>query len=624
MKEQLNLVTGISVIMPTFNQCCFISRSIESLILQTFRDWELIIINDGCTDNTEEVLERYLTDPRIHYLKNEENTGLGNSLNIGIHAAKFDFIAYLPSDDIYFARHLETLHRKLSESTSYVLAYAGVEYNNIDGGTRNFKLSTTGTIENYFQLVQVLQRKTLDRWLETNELITDDLGKMLWDRLLLQGNVVPTMEVTCEWVSHDDQRHMKIRENMSGGINAYKQTYTVKGPIRFQSTVGHYIDEVELYKEFRKPKSKAKNGLKILLLGELAYNAERICALEEFGHQLYGLWTYTPGFINTVGPLPFGNVEDIPLDNWIEKVKEIKPDIIYALLNSNAVPIVYHVMVTGLDIPLVWHFKEGPSYCRNMGIWNELIEIYRHSDGQIYINQEMKDWFSQFLQLEGPSLILDGDLPKSEYFKEERAPLLSENDTDIHTVVPGRPFGIEPYHVRIMADQGIHFHYYGGNTSAIYKSWLTEAERLASGYIHVHPLCEAKDWTKELSKYDAGWLHCFDSHNYGELIKATWDDLNYPARISTLAAAGLPMLQKNNASHIVATQNLTAKLGVGVFFNEFEELGTILRNKIRMMQIRENIWKQRRIFSFDSHVKDLTNFFYEVIAKYKMKIRKSS
>ena len=54
------------------------------------------------------------------------------------------------------------------------------------------------------------------------------------------------------------------------------------------------------------------DDLKILLVGELAYNAERVLALEERGHKLYGLWTPEPYWWNTVGPLPFGHVEDIP------------------------------------------------------------------------------------------------------------------------------------------------------------------------------------------------------------------------------------------------------------------------------------------------------------------------
>ena len=91
-----------SVLMPTYNQCAFIRRAILSLMKQTYEEWELIIINDGCTDETEEYIADYLQDARVTYIKNEENTGLGHALNQGLDAAKYDYIAYLPSDDYYF------------------------------------------------------------------------------------------------------------------------------------------------------------------------------------------------------------------------------------------------------------------------------------------------------------------------------------------------------------------------------------------------------------------------------------------------------------------------------------------------------------------------------------------
>jgi glycosyltransferase involved in cell wall biosynthesis len=56
------MIKGISVLMPTFNQATFIRRAILSLESQTFKDWELIIINDGCTDTTEGILEEFLSN----------------------------------------------------------------------------------------------------------------------------------------------------------------------------------------------------------------------------------------------------------------------------------------------------------------------------------------------------------------------------------------------------------------------------------------------------------------------------------------------------------------------------------------------------------------------------------
>ncbi len=82
-----------SVLMPTYNQSAFIRRAINSLMQQTYKEWELIIINDGCTDETEEFIADYLDDERVTYIKNEENMGLGHALNRGLDAAKYEHIA---------------------------------------------------------------------------------------------------------------------------------------------------------------------------------------------------------------------------------------------------------------------------------------------------------------------------------------------------------------------------------------------------------------------------------------------------------------------------------------------------------------------------------------------------
>jgi glycosyltransferase involved in cell wall biosynthesis len=95
------MVDGFTVIMPTFNQAAFIRRAIHSLQYQIYENWELIIINDGCTDNTEDILSEFSIDKRIHFIKNKGNQGLGHALNQGLDVAIFDHIAYLPSDDFF-------------------------------------------------------------------------------------------------------------------------------------------------------------------------------------------------------------------------------------------------------------------------------------------------------------------------------------------------------------------------------------------------------------------------------------------------------------------------------------------------------------------------------------------
>ncbi|HYN98795.1 MAG TPA: hypothetical protein VEU28_03900 [Actinomycetota bacterium] len=139
------------------------------------------------------------------------------------------------------------------------------------------------------QLVQVAHRRSDERWTERPELTTDDLGRMLWDRLLQSGPAAETGRVTCEWGWHPRQRHKSMREPW-GGLNPYRSRYGVPEPLRFHSTVGHLHDEVQHYRRFRDraPTPRAENGLRVLLVGELAHNPERILALSERGHELFG------------------------------------------------------------------------------------------------------------------------------------------------------------------------------------------------------------------------------------------------------------------------------------------------------------------------------------------------
>jgi glycosyltransferase involved in cell wall biosynthesis len=611
---------AISVLMPTYNQGAFISRAIASLQNQTFSQWELIIINDGSTDYTIEVVSSYITDSRIKLYNNDKNEGLGFSLNKALRYSTYDYIAYLPSDDIYFSNHLEVLFSKLIDDPYAILSFSGVRYNYQDHPLSSFGEIATGKILGYpLQLVQVLHKKNYITWIEREELVTDDLDKMFFNKLEKDGIFVPTLQITCEWVSHPEQRHRIIQEMGGGGIYLYKQYYNVKQPLRYKSTTGSFINEIEDFKDFYpKVNIDHSSGLKILLVGELAYNPERICLLEQKGHKLYGLWMSAPHCYNTTGPLPFGNVEDISLDNWKDRINEIKPDIIYALLNHQAVPFAHHVMLSNPGIPFVWHFKEGPFYCRQSGTWRELIELYLHSDGQIYINNEVKEWFGQFLdQQDEYSYILDGDLPVLNRFLGKKSRRLSANSGEIHTVIPGRPLGLFPSYLPILAKENIHLHFYGDIQHAFWSDWISSANEKAPGYLHIHPHCPADKWVSEFSKYDAGWLHIFESDNEGELMKASWLDLNYPARIPTLAAAGLPMIQRDNSGHIAASQTLTQNMNVGIFFKTFEDLGSQLRDTVKMDKLRENLSNSRKSFSFDYHVDDLVAFFRKVIAKKK-------
>jgi glycosyltransferase involved in cell wall biosynthesis/SAM-dependent methyltransferase len=97
-------MTKVSIIIPTYNRNHFLCEAINSVLNQTFKDYEIIVVDDGSTDNTREVLERY--GSRIQYIY-QKNSGRAQARNAGIRMAKAEYIAFLDDDDIWLPNKLE-------------------------------------------------------------------------------------------------------------------------------------------------------------------------------------------------------------------------------------------------------------------------------------------------------------------------------------------------------------------------------------------------------------------------------------------------------------------------------------------------------------------------------------
>lgn len=98
----------VSIIMPSYNSALFIGMSIESILSQTYKNWELLITDDCSTDNSREIIKRYAAlDSRIKLLELTENSGAGVARNNSIKIAKGRFIAFCDSDDRWFPEKLE-------------------------------------------------------------------------------------------------------------------------------------------------------------------------------------------------------------------------------------------------------------------------------------------------------------------------------------------------------------------------------------------------------------------------------------------------------------------------------------------------------------------------------------
>ena len=117
---------AVSVIIPTYNRAHLIGRAIKSVLNQTYQDFEIIVIDDGSTDDTEEVV-RSFPCKRIIYIKHKKNKGVSLARNTGIKVAKGKYIAFLDSDDEWLPEKLDKQIKVLQNESPEV----GVVYSNL-------------------------------------------------------------------------------------------------------------------------------------------------------------------------------------------------------------------------------------------------------------------------------------------------------------------------------------------------------------------------------------------------------------------------------------------------------------------------------------------------------------
>ena len=100
----MNASPKVSVIVPTYNRAERLEGTLRSIVSQTYQDFELIVVDDGSTDNTSKVIESF---PSAQYLPLKKNSGVSKARNIGLACAKGEFICFLDSDDLWNEEKLQ-------------------------------------------------------------------------------------------------------------------------------------------------------------------------------------------------------------------------------------------------------------------------------------------------------------------------------------------------------------------------------------------------------------------------------------------------------------------------------------------------------------------------------------
>jgi glycosyltransferase involved in cell wall biosynthesis len=200
----------ISVIVPTYNRATMLYGCIEATLSQTMTDFELIIVSDGSTDETETVARSY-GDPRIVFLE-KDNGGQASARNLGIRSSKGKYIALCDDDDRFYPDHLLTLTNLLESSPEVALVYSDALWcnrdSNIEASTRYSQDFDKKTLENYNYItpVNVLFKKSC---LKKSGLFNEDpalKGLEDWDFFLRLSDHYPLLhirKVTSKYCIHE-------------------------------------------------------------------------------------------------------------------------------------------------------------------------------------------------------------------------------------------------------------------------------------------------------------------------------------------------------------------------------------------------------------------------------------
>lgn len=146
----------ISVVIPLYNKEKLITHTLQTVLAQTFQDFEIVIVNDGSTDNSVAEVEKF-HDPRIRLI-NQANAGVAAARNKGIEESQYDLIAFLDADDEWKPTYLEiqyALYKKYPECSVFACNY---EFNNANGNISKTIIKrlpfegTDGILSNYFEV----------------------------------------------------------------------------------------------------------------------------------------------------------------------------------------------------------------------------------------------------------------------------------------------------------------------------------------------------------------------------------------------------------------------------------------------------------------------------------------
>lgn len=210
-----------SVVIPLYNKELSIKNTIQSVLDQSFRNFEVIVVNDGSTDNSVERV-REIKDPRIKLVQ-QKNQGVSAARNRGISEAKFDWIAFLDGDDLWKPNHLDEILRMMSIFPNNLIYVTSFEYDDQRPIFKHPTNSDVFIVNNYFRDA-IKERIIWTGIITVNKLCLNDVGFFneelnrgedleLWARLASKFNIVKSTKITATYRYDEPDSLTKTQAN---------------------------------------------------------------------------------------------------------------------------------------------------------------------------------------------------------------------------------------------------------------------------------------------------------------------------------------------------------------------------------------------------------------------------
>ncbi len=191
----------VSVIMPVYNGAQYIRGAIESILNQTFKDFEIIVVDDGSTDGTYAAIEPWIKDGTIVYV-HQANTGVSAARNNAIRLAKGEFLKFLDNDDFLYPKQLELQVRHLENKPINIISVSDVEYEFKSKTLKQMKI-TLGKMSQLARFIlgnlgpphiYLVRRSMIEKIGGFDEELSSCEDSDFWLRVILQGGIVEKLD----------------------------------------------------------------------------------------------------------------------------------------------------------------------------------------------------------------------------------------------------------------------------------------------------------------------------------------------------------------------------------------------------------------------------------------------